>query len=86
MKDENNGKIMTEFVGLRAKLYAFKKQDDKEQEKKRAKGVKHSILKTITCNDFVNCLIKHEEISEQQSLIRSKKHNVCTITQSKLHC
>ena len=49
MKDENNGIIMTEFVGLRSKLYLFRLQGDKEI-KRKAKDVKGLILKTITCN------------------------------------
>lgn len=39
-KDEMNGKIITEFVGLSSKLYSFRTLDD--EEIKKAKGVKKS--------------------------------------------
>ncbi|XP_057335455.1 uncharacterized protein LOC130674204 [Microplitis mediator] len=58
MKDENNAKIMTEFTGLRAKLYAFKIHNE-DQVKKRAKGVKRPTLRTITFEDFKRCLNDH---------------------------
>ena len=39
MKDELGGKIMTEFVALRAKMYAYR-EIGKEVEEKRCKGTK----------------------------------------------
>ena len=38
MKDKLGGKIMTKFVGLRAKTYSYLKDDDSED--KKAKGTK----------------------------------------------
>ena len=39
VKDELGGKTMTEFVALRAKMYAYRKIDKKVEEK-RCKGTK----------------------------------------------
>ena len=43
MKDELGGKIMTEFVALRPKLYSYKKLDGSED--KKCKGIKKFVVK-----------------------------------------
>ena len=54
-KDELGGKIMIEFVGLRAKTYAYLMDDD--SEKKKAKGTKKCVIKRILkFNDYEDCL------------------------------
>ncbi|XP_057339448.1 uncharacterized protein LOC130676954 [Microplitis mediator] len=83
MKDENNGEIMTEFTGLRAKLYAFKTYKN-EKAKKRAKGVKGPTLRTITFDDYKRCLKNHVNLTTKHYLIKSEKHNVKTIVQNKI--
>ncbi|WP_143213149.1 hypothetical protein, partial [Acinetobacter baumannii] len=42
MKDELGGKIMTEFVALRAKMYAYKKMNSEED--KKCKGTKKCVV------------------------------------------
>ena len=83
MKDENNGKIMTEFVGLRSNLYSFKVQGNKEV-KRKAKGVKGPILKTIAFDDYKQSLFFYQNLVKSQFMIRTKKHQVHTIQQNKV--
>ena len=83
MKDENNGAIMIEFVGLRAKMYALRV--DGKKDTKKVKGVKSNVVaRTITFDDYTRCLNDQIEISRQQSCIRSKLHKVYTIRETKI--
>ncbi|XP_070152494.1 uncharacterized protein [Polyergus mexicanus] len=83
IKDENNGAIMTEFVGLRAKMYALRV--DGREDAKRAKGVKRNVVAhTITFDDYTRCLHDEIEMTRQQSRIRSKLHEVYTISETKI--
>ncbi|XP_014478545.1 PREDICTED: uncharacterized protein LOC106746453 [Dinoponera quadriceps] len=83
IKDKNNGAIMTEFVGLRAKMYALKV--DGKNNTKKAKGVKSSVIaRTITFNDYTQCLRVEFKKSRQQSYIRSKLHKVFTVSETKI--
>ena len=43
MKDELSGRIMTKFVGLRAKPYSYLIDDNSED--KKAKGTKKCVIK-----------------------------------------
>ncbi|XP_011636611.1 uncharacterized protein LOC105426895 [Pogonomyrmex barbatus] len=83
MKDENNGAIMTEFVGLRAKMYAMRV--DGKKDTKKAKGVKSNVIaRTITFDDYTRCLNEEIEMTRRQSCIRSKLHQVYTVSESKI--
>lgn len=96
-KDELNSQIITEFVGLRSKMYSLKAgevrrigpneiQRAKGTEKmKKAKGVKRYVLKkSITFDDFFNCVKNNFSIAKSQNSIRSKLHSVYSIRQKKV--
>ncbi|KYN30235.1 hypothetical protein ALC57_00303 [Trachymyrmex cornetzi] len=83
MKDKNNGAIMTEFVGLRAKMYAVRV--DGKKDTKKAKGVKSNVVaQTITFDDYTRCLNEEIEMTRRQSCIRSKLYEVYAISESKI--
>ena len=76
-KDEAGGKILNEFVGLRAKLYSYKMDEGKE--KKRCKGIKKAVVKkSITHEDYKTCLQTGKEQLRRQNIIRSYEHVVYT--------
>ena len=76
MKDKLGGKIITEFVTLRPKIYSFLTDDGKED--KKAKGAKKCIIKMIKFNDYKKCLLNGEIILKSQQRFISKKHDVYT--------
>ena len=56
---------MTEFVGLRAKMYAVRV--DGKRETKKAKGVKSNVVaRTITFDDYTRCLNEEIEMTRRQ--------------------
>ena len=80
-KDELGGKVLTEFIGIRPKMYSYVGEDSG----KRAKGVKKSVLKkTITHEDHKNCLIKNEVYSRDMPGLRSYKHTIHGETVTKI--
>ena len=75
MKDELGGKIMTEFVALKAKMYAYRKID-KEVEEKRCKGTKRCVVSEVLTFDGYNTyLFDGETIYREQMLFENKKHD-----------
>ena len=83
MKDECGGKQITEFVGLRAKMYSYRMN---EKEEKKAKGVKKNVIKKdISFDDYYKCLIKRvNPIYRKMNLIRSHKHEIYSETVNKV--
>jgi hypothetical protein len=69
-KNETSEKLITEFVGLRPKLYSFKTDDD--EEKKVCKGVKKSVVKDeIHLEHYKHTLYTHEKKEIDQNNLRS---------------
>ena len=76
-KDEAAGKNITEFVGLRAKLYSYKMEEGKEN--KKCKGIKKAVVeKSITHEDYKTCLKTGKEQLRRQNIIRSYEHTLYT--------
>ncbi|XP_060083028.1 uncharacterized protein LOC132562303 [Ylistrum balloti] len=76
-KDEAGGKIIREFVGLRAKLYSYKLLEGYEE--KKCKGVKRSVVrKSISFEDYKKCLFTGEDQLRKMNVIRSHCHDVYT--------
>ena len=77
MKDEAGGKIIKEFVGLRAKLYSFVMDDG--EETKKCKGIKKQVVESsIRHEDFKTCLTTGKEQLRKQNILRSYNHEVYT--------
>eukprot|EP00081_Caenorhabditis_elegans_P015561 NP_495214.1 Uncharacterized protein CELE_H12I13.3 [Caenorhabditis elegans] len=75
-KDELNGKNMDEGVFLKPKQYDFNVEG---AEKKKSKGVKKNVTKTLTLDDFKRCLFQNEVIRKTQYMIRAKSHQFSKI-------
>ena len=81
MKDEFKGKIISEFVRLKSKMYSLFSVHDEEVTK--AKGVN----KKIKHKEFVGALFNKKVIKHNIKIIQSKLHrigtfNVCKISTS----
>ena len=76
-KDELGGNIMKEFVGLKAKTYAYLMDDDTEN--KKAKGAKKCIIKReLIFRNYEDCLFNDKIILKSQRRLKSDCHNVYT--------
>ena len=87
-KDESASKCITEFVGLRSKMYSFTFDDKKDVSKAEvrvAKGVQKSVIfNDLRFSTYLNCLWNDEVKEHNFKTIRSMKHSVATYTQSKI--
>ena len=75
MKDETKGKPITEFIGLRSKMYSFKCDDGKEV--KRAKSVsKMTVKKELKHDSYKAVLFGETNMICSMSSLRSHKHEI----------
>ena len=83
MKDEAGGRIIEEFIGLRAKLYSYKMFEGKEE--KKCKGIKRSVVrKDISHEDYKECLFSGASQMRKMNVIRSYKHEIFSETVNKI--
>ena len=81
MKDELGGEIMEEFVTLRPKINSYRTSN---KESKKCKGIKKCVVrKTITFEDYKNCLFSGETSYRSQLMFRSSLHKIQTLEVNK---
>ena len=74
-KDEAAGIPITEFVGLRSKMYSYMRDNDKGG--KTAKGIKKNIIKkNITRKNYKNVLFNNEQMHHTMKTIQSNNHKL----------
>ena len=90
-KDELNGVILEEFIGLRAKCYSLLYQtiDESGQlirlEKHTAKGTKESVKKaSLRHEHYMKCITNLDVIRVKQNAIVSKNHELKTYHQNRV--
>ncbi|KAJ8898034.1 hypothetical protein PR048_003394 [Dryococelus australis] len=76
MKDECAGRIITHFVGLCPKLYAYVVAN--EQCIHKAKGVKPNMLQSLRYEDYLDCLENCTRVMGTQFLFHSHAYQVYT--------
>ena len=82
MKGEFKGKIISEFVGLKSKMYSLVDVDG--EENKKAKGFKKNFVNNTRHKEFVDVLFNKQLIRHRMKRIQSKLHRVGTFDVFKL--
>ena len=82
-KDEAAGIPVTEFVGLRSKMYSYTL--DNKQTKRTAKGIKKNIIQNNLSHDnYKKVLLNNEQIHHSMKTIRSMKHQLASYELNKI--
>ena len=81
-KDEVEGKIITEFVGLRAKNYAYMCE---EEEYKKCKGIKMNVTrKDISFKDYKDCMLHNVQLRCKMNILQSHLHEEYSVEVNKI--
>ena len=76
-KDEAAGISITEFIGLRSKMYSYIKDNDRGS--KTAKGIKKTVIKKeLKHVNYKNVLFENKQIYHKIKTIRSENHQLRT--------
>ena len=81
MKDETGGKKITEFVGLRPKMYSFTVhgEDNNTDAHLRAKGISRATKKNLRHQDYLAQLQRPAENRRPNRRIAYKLHKLHTL-------
>ena len=77
-KDEMDGKVITNFIALRPKMYCLKVFNEKKVQKNTVK------TENLDMKDYENTLHKHKPKNVKFNAIRSKNHQIYAINQFKV--
>ena len=80
-KDKASGIPITEFIGLRSKMYSYIKDND--QNIKIAKGIKKIVIKNIKQEDYKEVLFNNKQIHNTMKTI-SKNHQLASYELNKV--
>ena len=76
-KDEMKGKVMTEFITLASKVYAY--LDDNDKEHKKVKGMNKCVRnKVLKFNHYMDALLLNKTIRATQQRFKSDHHVITT--------
>ena len=82
-KDESAGIPITEFVGLKSKMYSYVK--DNEQTARTAKGIKKQVIKKdIRHEDYKHVLFNKKRMHHTMRVIRSNYHQLGSFKLNKI--
>lgn len=91
MSDETPDHYVSEFVGLKSKMYSFllqHKYKDEKYNKRTCKGVKKGIIKKFIHHDSYKYCLKRNEVQrlDENPMVtfRSKNHEIFTLSQNKI--
>ena len=74
-KDEAASIPITEFIGLKSKMYSYVKED--ETGNRTAKGIKKSVIKNdIKHENYKQTLFNNEQMHHKMKTIRSQRHQI----------
>ena len=80
-KDELGGVPISEYVGLRPKMYSV---ITKEEEIRKAKGIKKNVVKNqITHENYLDWLFEDKTFKHQMNMLRSYNHQIYGINVNK---
>ena len=82
-KDETKGKPISEFIGLRSKMYSIELNDG--SEKKTAKGIVRNVIKNnLKHENYKRILETGERMNSNMKMIRCIDHSIYTMNVTKV--